>query len=557
MKSMIINYITVLLTITFIGCSKDFLDRPPLDSLTDETYYQNDNEVLMGTALLYSLVWGDYNDKCMYALGDGRAGNIISNDRDQYYQFTVTASDWEVHGAWRALYNVIGQCNMAIRNIKTKASNDVSVEIKRHAIAEARFMRGVAYSMLVMNWGPVPIVYSNIDQMLDTALAPNTVESIWALVIRDLRYSVQNLPETPADVGRISRWSAKGMLAKMYLYRSGLSSTSEMQLYRTGSGGGEGTRNQSDLDSARLYAGDVCNNSGLNLLPNYYDLFLSANDNNEESLFALQWEAVNEWGIKNTFQSYVAFEPKITGTGDGWGGGQGASADIIKYYINNTNDAVRRKATYMFNGDHYDEILSKEGGYDYTADWTAAIKKYVVGTPDDNGGKGLNMGTGINSYMLRLAEVYLVYAEAILGNDPSTSDSEALKYFNAVRTRAGLNGLSSITFRDILQEKRIELAMEGNYWYELVRWYYFQPDSAKNYISNQDKGQYSITLNTQGRREFEFPDTLWNGEPIQRTFAVTDKTMWLPLPEVEAARAPNLKKIPVMFDFSFLDDEDE
>src|ERR1700753_166465 len=92
-----------------------------------------------------------------------------------------------------------------------------------------------------------------------------------------------------------------------------------------------------------------------------------------------------------------------------------------------------------------------------------------------------------NTYLLRLAEVYLIYAEAIMGNSASTSDATALKYFNAVRTRAGVPSLSSITFDDIFQEKKIELAFEGQAWYDWVRWYYFAPAKALAYFSAQDR----------------------------------------------------------------------
>ena len=97
--------------------------------------------------------------------------------------------------------------------------------------------------------------------------------------------------------------------------------------------------------------------------------------------------------------------------------------------------------------------------------------------------------------MLRLAEVYLVYANAILGNNASTSDPEALKYFNAVRTRAGVAPKTSITYDDIFQEKKIEFAFEGNEWYDWKQWYYFDPTKALQYFSTQNRGNYNISYN--------------------------------------------------------------
>jgi starch-binding outer membrane protein, SusD/RagB family len=286
-------------------------------------------------------------------------------------------------------------------------------------------------------------------------------------------------------------------------------------------------------------------------LPNYADLFKSANNNssnnNSESLFALQWmPSGSPWGVNNSFQAYVAFDPKITQTGDGWGSAQGGSADLVKYYITHPADSIRRKQTIMFQGDYYPELDQKDGGTKVTANYIANIKKYVVGSPADNGGKGAFMAAYINTYMMRLAEVYLIYAEAIMGNTASTSDAEALKYFNAVRKRAGLTDMTSITFDDIFQEKRVETAFEGNAWYEILRLYYFNPAKAIAYTAAQDKGNYTINYNAGSN-----PRT-WTVVYTPAYYPFTEQTVYLPLPEAELIAAPDLTKDPVPFDFSKL-----
>jgi len=391
-----------------------------------------------------------------------------------------------------------------------------------------------------MNWGDIPIIYDNLKQVSDTTMARNTQKSVWEFIIRDLRYAVKNLPETPIAQGRLSKWSAKAMLARMYLYHSGFGST-------------DGTRNQAELDSAKLYAGDVCENSGLSLLDSYYDLFKVENENSGESLFALQWETVGtEWGTQNTFQAYMAYDSKIAGVGDGWGGGHGASSDIMHYYEDNPTD-LRRRATFFFNGDHYDDLMTKSGGLDYTIDFIANVRKYIVGSADE--GKVLFMRTELNTYMMRLAELYLIYADAILGNDASTNNEDALKYFNLVRKRAGLTSLTSISYDDIMKEKRIELAMEGNYWYDLVRLYYFNPTKAKEIINGQDKGPYTVEYDTVTKvRKISYPEVDWQGTPYVRYYSFTDDKLFLPYPESEMAKCPNLRKDPVDFDFSKLDE---
>ena len=109
------------------------------------------------------------------------------------------------------------------------------------------------------------------------------------------------------------------MLARAYLVRSGLGQT--------------GSRKQTDLDSAKLFAGDVCNNSGLTLMPSYYNLFtskyFSGSTVPSESLFALLWVPTGQWFVQNHMQANLAYSALITQTGDGWGGAFGASPSLL------------------------------------------------------------------------------------------------------------------------------------------------------------------------------------------------------------------------------------
>ena len=524
------------------SCKKTFLDRPPIDQLTSGNFYKSNEEIRSATAPLYNIVWFDYNDKAFMAFGEARGGNLNSNDRTAYIQFSVASTDGgTLLPGYKSFYKIVAQSNTIMAAIANAQGSTASAAVKNEGISECRFMRALAYYYLVSNWGAVPIVYDNVAQ-LSNDLRRNNIEDVWKFIIRDLSFAAKNLPAVPYAQGRLSKWSAEGMLARMYLTRSGL--------------GGAGARNQSDLDSAKFYAGDVIRNSGLTLLTNYGDLFKGAYNNsdhvnpNPESLFSLQWAPTNTpWGINNSFQAYVAFDPSITQTGDGWGAAQGISADLVKYYMANPLDSFRRKATAMFNMDVYPELNQANGGTVVTGTSMAYIKKYVVGSPADNGGKGNFMAAYINTYMLRLAEVYLIYADAVLGNSAQTSDAQALQAYNAVRTRAHMPAKASITFTDIFQEKRVELAMEGMAWYEILRWYYFNPSAAKAYVQSQDRGNYTITYITGTNAPRQY-NTVYT--PAYFTF--NDQSVYLPFPEVEMNVATGLSQPPVAFDFSVLKD---
>ena len=156
----------------------------------------------------------------------------------------------------------------------------------------------------------------------------------------------------------------------------------------------------------------------------------------------------------------------------------------------------------------------------------------------------------LNTYILRLSEIYLIYADAILGNNASTSDPEALKYFNAVRSRAGATTKTSITYDDIFLEKKIEFAFEGHAWYDWKQWYYFDQARALQYFSTQDRGNYNISYNNGSPFITYFNQD--NATPGTLTFPITTETTNLPYPEAELLVSPNLAAPPVAFDFSKL-----
>ena len=540
------NIIKFIMGLFFIGslaaCNEKFLDTPPLGNLTAPNFFNTDAELLAGTSALYNKVWFGANAQALLSFGDGRAGNMhtpYNSNWQQFYQFTVSNTNSDLRNAWNSYFTVIAQSNVLIYNVNTYAKPAVSIAAKNRAIGEARYLRGLAYSYLVQNWGAVPIITDNLKQGGDTTLTRNTIETVWEFVIRDLQAAKDLLPAaSPVGSGRLNAYSAKGMLARFYLTRAGLN--------------GNGTRKQADLDSAKFYANDVIKNGPFQLMENYDDLFLTKNNNNPEQLMGLQWVSNGGYGSGNEFQSQFAKNSQLTGFQDGWGGDHGASFDYLEK--SDPADSIRRKATFMLPGDHYPNLLKAKGGYrepipsDDNWEQFANFKKYIVGTPDDNGGLGQQQAAPNNTYLQRLADVYLIYADAILGNNASTSDPEALKYYNAVRNRAGLVSVTSFTADDLLKERRYEFAVEGDLWYTLVRLYYYNPTKVIDYVSNQIRGGYTTRIKAGTgvpgkKREFTF---------INRSstkFTLVPSNFYLPIPDTETAQAPNLLKPPVPYKF--------
>ncbi|RYZ50258.1 MAG: RagB/SusD family nutrient uptake outer membrane protein, partial [Sphingobacteriales bacterium] len=500
--------------VVMAGCNKSFLEKPPIDAIVDAGFYQSDEQVMAGTASLYNRVWFDYNDKAYYNLGDFRSGTTFSayNDRGNVL-FNTTAENGENNASWRAFFNVVTQSNLTISNINKYAGAAVSPTVKKMAIAEARFMRALAYRYLVMNWGEVPVITDNIAlQTNPLDVRRNTVPSIWRFITNEMRALAGDLPLASAQPGRVNRWTAEGMLARFYLTRAGVEAT------------GAGGRSQQFLDSAKYYAQRVITSSGLSLLPNYEDLFRYPYDNNKESLFELQWVySPGNWGVQNSRPSYLNFSNDIA-NGDGWGGDKSATWWMLSQYegIQASGDTMlqgrtldkRLKATYMLPGFNYPEItqtvpanINPAGKQKLVVPNTggdvnfASIKKYVVGKSEDVGGAQQQVYPN-NTYMMRLAEMYLIYVEAAIGNGASTNDATALQYYNAVHTRAGLaprayadpvsGAPTPLTWNDVFRERTIEFAMESMAWYDIVQLHYYNAQRAYAILNSQDRGLFNI-----------------------------------------------------------------
>ncbi|WP_432221122.1 RagB/SusD family nutrient uptake outer membrane protein [Flavobacterium sp. TMP13] len=545
--------VSSLFLLALTSCTDDFLERPPLDVPVDANFYKTDQQVLAGSALLYNQVWFQYNSNASWSLGDFRGGSAVSlyNHKDMV-RFNTTANTQVNYDTWKAFFNVIAQSNTFIVNVQKYAGPDVNPTLIKQTVAEARFMRAAAYSMLTMNYGAVPIITNNFTLVGDTTQVRNTSESVWKFITKDLRAAAEDLPEAGLQKGRVSKWAAEGMLARTYLTRAGIGKT-------------EGSRNQVFLDSTKYYADRVINQSGAKLQPKYADLFLTKNENNSESLFALQWVFTGKWSSStNTTVSDLAYSPSIA-NGDGFGGDFTASWWMLSKYegiekvsgepsiMKGRTIDQRLKASYMLPGAHYPEITQtletgdQELRFPYNSGDKisyASIKKYVVGKTQDNDGLAAYQSYEINTYMLRFAEMYLLYAEAALGNQTSTSDAKAMSYFNMVHTRAGLNAVTDpLTWQKIFDERIIEFSMEGQSWYDLVRLHYYNPQKAYDIISNQDRAAFYITPDRiPDPNSWTFTKTSYE---TVRNYPANAGNFLIPIPATELSQAPNLRKQPV------------
>ena len=515
MKLSNIKYLAIasVLALTATSCD-DYLDKPTEDSYVADGYYKTDAQCLAGTAYLYNSPWYDFQ-RGFIKVGEVFSGNYYWGS-SPYMTFTLNGSDQDLVNMSYSLWAVIAHANTVYQYIKGSTASEA---VRNQCMGECLTWKAMAYFFLVRSFGEVPIVHDNSEELSKGtySTAPKVKrEDVYEYIIMTLEEAMKVLPKSPLEAGRIDYYGAEGLLAKVYLTKAGV----------------RGSLNGDDLAKAAQYAKDVIDNSGRHLLPNYSDVFRLKNNKSEESLIAFRWSCINgEWTAQNTLQSDL-FANGFDEFGDLWGGWNGISVDLQEAFgvklLEQTPDAwinavdTRLKATMMLPGFKYDyfwqdhDMGNGQKGFDYlkfmfddqynpsvtiqdgqvicqSATGSNTVKHLYGDDFDHVQGTGHNasrMSYSLATHILRLSDVYLVYAEAMLGAGRATStDPNVIDAFYAVRHRAipSAPRPTSVSWDDVWKERRLELAMEGDRWYDYVRVSYYDPDFCVNELLNQKR----------------------------------------------------------------------
>lgn len=508
---------------TGASCKKTFLNNPSTSNATLDTYYTNAEQVNGATGLLYNSVWGDWFDKAFSSVGDVLGGTVTGaagNDQyNSFYNFNIQSTDGLISSTWKSCYKAAGQAAVLIQTFTDKKAKVANPDYLDLGIAEARFIRGFAYFYIGRTFGDAPIV-SNPVALTEPGqyLVPKYFQSdVLRFALEDLQYAEANLPTTAYQPGRVTKYSAKGMMAKLYLYTK-------------------------DYANAKLKAKEVMDyaaSSGvIGLADDYGKLFTSSAyaNYNKESLFSLQWLTSLGWNGGNRFQLYVGPQPLLAPAPTS-GAGYSAivpSLDLLDPVTGYAPGDLRHKWSVMEQGFHKADWKNDSYPAGFTYDTTgnntdnmhirtgtrSNILKYVVGP--NRAGEPVNSSSHsqICTFILRYADVLLIYAEAVAAGG-TTSDAGAVAAYNAVHTRAGLNPVASFTNDDMLHERKVEFAFEGDYWFDIQRQGF---DKAKNIIANQERGTYDFN-----KRVTSFKATLTSADQL-----------FLPIPQSETVIDPLL-----------------
>lgn len=550
-----------------IGMSscEDFLDRPTEDNYNEANFYQNDEQCIQGVNYLYNSPWYDFQ-RGFIKVGEVLSGNYYMGN-SPYLTFTVNGTDEDLVNMSYSLWAVNGHANTVYNRLKTAKASQATIDA---CMGEALTWKAMAYFYLVRSFGAVPIIHDNTDELVNGTYNNKykvAVPDVYEYIVMTLEKAIELLPES-ASAGRIDRYSAEGLLAKVYLTRSGV--------------GQSGSRNQNDLDKAAMHAKNVIDHSGRNLLENYSDVFRLENNKSEESLLAWHWYPTRDpWTAQNTLQSDLGMKG-FSEFGDTWGEWGGPSVDLQDAFgvsalqppADRYETDTRRKASMMMIGDKYEYFWKDKGGFDYLrflydAEYGAGgpgqmasptgsnSVKHLYGNNNDHiAGLGLsagNMVSGLSTHILRLSDVYLIYTEAKIGNSASTTDAGAIDAFYAVRSRAVATYArpASVSWEDVWKERRLELACEGDRWYDYVRLSYYNPQRAINELKAQRRDQY-YGLDALYKKYFEdgtfltTTDQKYNDNPQIPNVTVSSFT--LPFPTEDVVFNPNLMEDPVRVD---------
>lgn len=558
MKNTKCNIILLVLFMVLFSCEKDFLDREPLDIISSDAVYNDKGYV---ESLIYRL----YNFMPVGFPGRGQKGNDATTgvkgqpdiDGENYpYGFTsmldcqtdlaITKSTWIETWTvirtgnldatnnrldnWAALYKGIYLANTLLANIE---KGDLPADFKKRIIAEARFIKAFQYFDLARRYGDVPLIkeLQSIDD--DLLLKRTPVAEIYKYVDEEFTAATIDLPAKSelksSDLGRATKEAAWAFNGRAQLFAKNYARSAEL------------SKKVIDAAAAGSYT----------LFSNYEALFYSYGGN-PEVIFETIFDGVNkghgvdkimlpfsyraDWGAQcNPTQEFVdSYEMKnglpITDPTSGYN-------DRRPY----ENRDSRLAATVLYQGAVFigrpmDVIFpagldapNRSGLHTVTGYY---IRKFM----DPNAPFGVEFGNSKQSWIeMRLAEVLLNYAEA--QNEAVGPDDSVYKAINDVRTRANQpdipSGLSKIQMFDrIVQERKIELALEGHRFWDLKRWNMgVQVLNNKKFTGMKIKSVDPITGEMDTER---FPI---DNRPIT---IYSSKFNLFPVPQSEIEKNPNL-----------------
>lgn len=482
------NYsILTILSLTLLSglgsCTKDFLTEIPHNSLISNLQTGKDAETALTgcySQMANNSVW--YYDWNYLIDGDIRSDNAYAGgsapDIDAVDKFTSIPTDNQpVTEDYQELYTDINATNLVLDNVPNIQDPLLTDERREQIIGEAKFLRAYHYSHLVRNYGPLVIQLHTIDNDKDVYKSRSPEDSVYAQIEKDLLDAEAALPVSYPDNAqshtRATKGAADAVLAKIYAqqgkYQQCLTYCNKVL---PATFGGSGT-------------------AGYELVSNYDWLFDGNHNFNTESIFEL---VHTQNTITSGYAQNLILPPSITN--GYWTKFAVPSHDLVRAFKKEKDD-IRYKASiyWEYNGPGAKEVVPSPSPYG-PKDTIPYIWK--IGRHWPGGG-----GSGDHLILIRLADIILLKAEAL---NKLGQTAEAIPLVNAIRKRVQLDPITVTSAQDvglaILNERRLELAFEGERWYDLLR---YGGDYTISLMNSQQDGNGNNLNYKVNKNKFLFP----------------------------------------------------
>lgn len=506
-----------------VSCSESFFDIQPQGaaSLASLSNKNGVNSVLIGAYSLLDGVGagntGRQSTISNYVFGgitsgDAVKGTDIGDQPEQEYieQFNWLSDNTYFLGKWQHSYDGVARANEAIQLVGSPDVKDMTEAEKTQVIAESRFLRGHYHFEAKKMWNMVPY----IDDKTYNAADPNSTkipndQDIWPKIEADFQFAADNLPATQAQKGRATKWAAKTYLAKALIF-------------------------QKKWAAAKALLEDVYKNSGKKLAPNYHDNYRNITNNNIESIFEVQFSVNDGTNGNNGNAGDNLNWPYSAGApGRGCCGFYLPSQNLVNAFKTDKDGLPLIGSSPDGTADTYNQVdlpndqglksdqaftLDKTVPVDPRLDWTVGRrgvnfldwgpmpgyvwirnqnysgpytgKKWMYYLADEGSSTHSTSKRNVNNNyrLLKMSAVilWLAECETELGNLQAAED-----YVNLVRTRAKTGSVQDATINYVVNpypkgtfsskgadyarnairmENRLEFAMEGHRFFDLVRW---------------------------------------------------------------------------------------
>ncbi len=454
MKKIFLLLVSVLV---FGACEKD-LNLAPISDPGSNGFYKNADDFKQAVNGVYATFGVNSSLNVDYAsmyvvLDESRSDNIYSpgqagvRDWNAINNFQNTiATLGTIASIWNMTFNGIMRANTVLDQLKANRGAVGDPALATRFEAEARFLRAYFYFDLVKWFGKVPIFETFVSPTDALNVGRSSVEDVYSLIISDLNFAISNLPQEygAADKGRATSFAAKGILARVYLTRSG------PKLHPDGPCLGT-----NEYGQALNLLQDIIQSNKFAMVSKYADIFDYNKEGNAEIIFDFQFVSggVGAGGYYPT--EYYD---------EGWG------RVNLKFPGGNPGDGSKRVSDDLLNSyDAGDLRIDPTFQMDYTdINGQVADAQFFDKFMNVAKAGGDRFDWSINYPVLRYTDVLMMKAECILQGAPG-SQADVDKIVTDVRARANVSAVSNVTLDMLLAERRKEFAGENLRWDDLVR----------------------------------------------------------------------------------------